>query len=294
MQYTAAALSAIALLGLTHAAPAVKRQTLPASGVTQQSLVDLENIITYLTKDIVETLHPDAETDFTNANNSFVSLKNSIPPPDCPAVTDQEQITTAQGAIDALNTTQNDLAQLSLDLQKTASSQTVIGDDYCNAYSSFVATKSYIYDILGTPENGASNEAVGATMNSDGYDPNKIDQTYIETQIALEALVSALTNVPSGEPASSGAKTAYDNAEAAIANFSKAAGTAAPHSCPMETTPGATDSQGAIDDVYNVERNVGSAYADTTSNNGQKLVAFCNIAAYMSAANDYVMAGTTS
>ncbi|KAK4505484.1 hypothetical protein PRZ48_003447 [Zasmidium cellare] len=291
MQYTSVALSALTLLGVSHAAPAVKRQaTLPAPPATQQSIVNLENTIVYLTNDIVQTNQGNAENDFNTADSQFTGIEKSVTTGSCPPLIYQGEITTAEGAITALNTTQNNLAQLSLDLQNTASSQDTINNDYCTAYGTFFATKNYIFTILGTSQNGASNKAVAETVNSEGYDPNKLGQTWTATEVALEALISALNNIPSGQPASSEAKTAFTNAENTIATFSKAADASAPHSCPASTAPGATDPKSAIDDVYVVERTAQSAYSDTTANNGQTLNDFCKIASYMSAVNAYVKA----
>lgn len=291
MQYTSVTLSALALLGASHAAPAIKRQaTLPASQETQEEIINLENTIVYLTNDIVQTNHESAVNDYNTAQSLFTGVQVDFPLETCGISAHQITITTAKEAITALNSTQNDLALLSLNLQNTASSQQTLQNDYCAAYWPFAATKNYVFDILGTPENGDSNQAVAASTNSQGYDPVKLGQTYTATEVALEALISALHNIPSGQPSSSQAKTAFTNAENTIATFSRAANASAPHSCPLDTVPGATDSQGAINEVYVVERAVQTAYADTTADNGKKLVDFCTISAYMSATDDYVKA----
>lgn len=290
MHYTSVALSALSLISISHAAPAAKRQaTLPAPQAVQQAIVNLENTIVYLTNDIVQTNQANAENDYNTAQSQFSSIETSVKTGSCPPLTYQGEITTADGAITALNATQNNLAQLSLDLQNTASSQDTINNDYCTAYGTFFATKNYIFTILGTSQNGASNKAVAAALNAEGYDPNKLGQTWTATEVALEALISALNNIPSGQPASSEAKTAYTNAQNTIATFKKAADAAGPVKCPTYAT-GATDPKSAIDDVYVVERAAQSAYSDTTANNGKNVPDFCEVADYMSAVNYYVKA----
>lgn len=289
--YSSLALSALALLSVSHAAPLVERQaTLPAPPEVQQAIVNLENTIVYLTNDIVQTNQANAENDFNTAQSQFVGIEKSVTTGDCPPLIYHGQITTAQGAIDSLNTTQNNLAQLSLDLQNSQSSQDTINNDYCTSYGTFFATKEYVFNILGTSQNGASNEPVAASLNAEGYDPNKLGQTYTATEVALEALISALNNIAPGQSASSEGKTAYTNAENTIATFSKAADASGPVSCPEYSLPGAADPKSAIDDVYVIERTLQSAYSDTTANSGQTIPDFCKIASYMTAVNAYINA----
>lgn len=278
-------LAAAALLGLTHAVPV----DLPASQSTQQDIINLQQTITNLANDIVQTNVDGAKSDYASADSQFKTIGGIVTSSACPPITAQGRVTNGTVAIEFLRTAQSDLSQLSLDLQNTASSASNITGDYCNAYDNLLLIDYYVTDVLGQPENGASNYAVAQELNSQGYDPNKLGQTYQANLVAAEALISALNNIPSGQPATQDAKDAYISLKNAISTFGKAANPGI-GSCPLDTLAGATDPKSAINYVYGIEKAVQKAYADTTAASGTAHGDFCVIQADLRAVESYVKA----
>ncbi|KXT12289.1 hypothetical protein AC579_5657 [Pseudocercospora musae] len=284
-------LLALAVFGLTSAAPLANPEAepvpvqLPATQNTQIQIINLQATIVNLADDIVKTNQARAKSDYNSANTQLTNIGNIVKTPksyQCPPPTSNGRISSAKNALIALNTTQNNLSTLSLHLQDTSSSNDLINSDFCSAYSNLQSINYYIFSILGTASNGASNLAI-TTSSSTGYDANKLDQTYQSSLVALEALIAAL-NITG---ASQQSRDAYKKAEAVLETYRQAANPDV-GSCPLSKIRGVETRQDAVNSVYVIEKTVQEVYADTRAQNGEAHRHFCKIDAYLLGVKGFV------
>ncbi|KXS99093.1 hypothetical protein AC578_3523 [Pseudocercospora eumusae] len=288
-------LLALAVFGLASAAPHANPEAepapvpvqLPASQNTQVQIINLQATIVKLADDIVKTNQDKAKNDYNTAKTQFTNIGNIVKTPtsyQCPPPTSNGRISSAENALIALNTTQNHLSTLSLHLQDTASSNALINSDFCSAYSNLKSINYYIFSILGTPSNGASNSPISLSA-SPGYDANKLDQTYQSSLVALEALIAAL-NITGASPQS---KDAFQKAEIALESYAQAANHPDVGNCALKTKiRGVRTRQDAVEFVYVVERTVQEVYVDVRAQNGEVEGDFCKIDAYMKGVGGFV------
>lgn len=273
MLYQSYTLTAVVLASFSQAVPV----QLPATQSTQLDIQYLQQTIVNLANDIVQTNPSAAQGEYNTAEDQFTSIGDQVLTPTnyaCPVGGGMGRPDTAESALSFLNATQNDLSDLSLHLQDTASSTELINNNYCNAKSALELIEYYVFNVLGQPEE--SNAKLSPTL----------EETYVVTLIALEALKGALNLTPEGQAATSEDKTSYTNAQAAIKAFGDAA-EPGKGSCPALALE-AKDRDDAIKYTLSLEKEVEAAYADTKSGNGTAHGDFCYISIYLAGVGSYV------
>ena len=265
-------LTALALASISRAVPV----QLPATQTTQIDIQNLQQTIVSLANDIVQTNPSAAQSEYNTAEGRFSSIGGQVLTPTtyaCPVGGGMGRPTTAESALSFLNATQNDLSDLSLHLQDTASSTELINDNYCNAKGALELIEYYVFNVLGQPE------------ESDARLSPSLDATYLVTLIALEELKSALNLTPEGQAATAEDKTAYANVQNAIKAFGDAAKPGA-GSCPAIAVE-AHDRDDALKFTQSLENEVEAAYNDTKAGkpaHGD----FCYISIYELGVGSYV------
>ncbi|EME87061.1 uncharacterized protein MYCFIDRAFT_210680 [Pseudocercospora fijiensis CIRAD86] len=289
-------LLALAVFGLSSAAPLANPEAepapvpvqLPASQNTQVQIINLQATIVNLADDIVKTNQGKAKNDYNTASTQLTNIGNIVKTPtsyQCPPPTSNGRITTAENALIALNTTQNQLSTLSLHLQDPNSSNKLINSDFCSASSNLQSINHYITSILGTPSNGPSNQPIAQSLTSSGsgYDETKLGETYQSSLVSLEALLAALNITGKSQQS----RDAFSKAESALETYRQAANPGV-GSCPMIKFGGVETRQQAVEFVKRVERLVQEVYADTRARNGEAHGDFCWIDGYMTAVGGFV------
>jgi hypothetical protein len=274
MFYQPIALAALSLLGLSTAVPVPDPVTaaLPASPELQNSIISLELNLVYLINDFVQSNVAGAKNDYYSAQAKFVQLGQAVSDAySCDSPSYGGRIETQKEAIDALHTSQDNLAQLSLDLQNSNSPSKTIDDDFCAAYTSFQRVDYYTFNILAAP--------VKRDLDLAG--------AYTDSLVALEAVIATLNVLPEGAPASDAARTAWKNAQSKLGVYQSAANPSG-SVCPPSYAYPATDKYSAVSSILRAELAVQDVFADTRAQNGEAFGDFCNIDAFMAAVNAFI------
>ena len=273
----------VALLGTTLAAPVANPEpvALPAPASVQNQIINLENRIVYLANSIVQSNAPAAKSDWAAGNAQFTTLGKSVLTPSdysCPPLTANGRPTDKNTVLEFLQTTQEDLADLSLKLQNPNARPKRINNDFCAAYANFKLTQYYAEEIVGSAPSALSLALAAKPV----FDLSKYESTYLSSQIALEALIAALNT------AGADTKTAMKNAQLAIGNYKTAAVLPKGGECPQLKIAAPKTAEEAIKQVQRIETDVQKAFDDKKAKNGKAFDDFCRIEAFLASVNSFV------
>lgn len=281
MHFSTITAASLVLLGSTMAAPVAEPEpiALPAPASVQQQIVTLENQIVYLANDIVQSNSANGKKDYAAGDSQFRALGKKVLSAGytCPPSTAMGRPTEKNTVLEFLQSSQEDLQDLSLKLQNPKARPMKINNDFCSAYANYQLTEYYIDNLLGASVSSLSLAVAAAPV----FDLTKYETTYLATQVALEALIAALNT------AGADTKTAMRNAQLAVANYQTAA-VLRNGECPLLNIVAPTTAKQAIKQVQGIETDVQKAFSDKKAKNGKAFDDFCRINSFMVSVNSFV------